>query len=78
MWGAMAPDPSTSQALSAPAAITGSPAGRPRCAAAVAVSSPSRSPVATRSGSMSRSTAIAFHFQSLARAQRRRLKSNGR
>ncbi len=73
MVGSSAPAPSTSQALSAPAAINGRPCGMPVCRLASALIWPSRSPGLNSSGNCSRRTASACHFQSRGAAQRRRL-----
>src|SRR5512144_1812432 len=62
--GVTAPDPRTSQALSAAAAITGRPAGSPVASAAAGVSSPSRAVGGSSSGSQPRSTGATCHFQS--------------
>ncbi len=64
MFGSRAPEPRTSQALSAAAATIGVPAARPRWAAAAEVRSPSRSVGGTSSGSRPGSTGMARHFQS--------------
>ena len=70
MDGSSAPEPSTSQALSPAAAISGRPAGMPVASAAAAVMVPSASPGGTRRGSQSGWTGTACHFQSPEPAQR--------
>ena len=67
--GASAPDPRTSHALSAAAAMTGSPTGMPVAAAASRVIVPRGSVGGTRPGSVSGSIGATSHFQSPASAQ---------
>ena len=67
----------TSQALSAAAATTGVPAGSPRTPAASAVSSPSRPPGGTSSGSQAGSIGAACQRQSPGFAQASAFESNG-
>jgi hypothetical protein len=61
--GSTAPDPSTSHALSAAAAMTGRPAGSPVASAAAALISPSRSVGWTSSGSHAASRGATVHDQ---------------
>jgi hypothetical protein len=68
MCGSSAAQPSTSHALSAAAAISGRPAGRPRAVPAAAVSVPSVAPGGTRRGSWALRIASAFQCHSPARA----------
>jgi hypothetical protein len=69
-WGARLPAPITSHALSAAAAIIGSPAGMPVAALAAALISPNCVAGGVRSGSISRAIGTTCHFQSQLAAQR--------
>ncbi len=75
--GSRQPEPSTSQALSAAAAITGVPAGIPVAVLAAALTRPSVEPTGRSSGSCSRRIDSACHFQSDGFAHACALKSNG-
>ncbi len=70
MDGSSAPEPRTSQALSAAAAMTGRPAGIPVAAAAAAVTSPRLCVGGTRPGSAPGSIGATIHFQSPGAAHR--------
>src|SRR5690606_24156522 len=67
--GSIHPAPITSQALSAAAAMSGSPAGIPVCILACSVMTPSVFEDGTNSGRISLGTGTACHFQSQEDAQ---------